>query len=42
MYLMCSCPVLAELTQARNRQLQAWVTGTEEGDVCRGSVRLKK
>lgn len=39
-YPMCSCPVLAELTTARNRQLQAWVKGTKEGDVCGGSMRV--
>lgn len=41
-YSMCRCSVLTELTQARNRQLRAWATGTDEGDVCSGSVRVKK
>ncbi|MBC8083397.1 MAG: DUF1311 domain-containing protein [Hymenobacter sp.] len=40
-YAMCRCSVLAELTSARNQQLQVWVRGTEEGNVCGGSVRRK-
>lgn len=40
-YPMCRCTVLAELTRARNQQLQTWVRGTEEGDVCSGSVRRR-
>ncbi|WP_022822498.1 lysozyme inhibitor LprI family protein [Hymenobacter norwichensis] len=40
-YTSCNCAVLTDLTTARNRQLQLWVDGIEEGDVCSGSVRRK-
>jgi uncharacterized protein YecT (DUF1311 family) len=40
-YPSCNCAVLTDLTTARNRQLQLWVDGIEEGDVCSGSVRRK-
>lgn len=39
-YPMCACESLAVLTQARNAQLQVWITGVEEGEVCAGSVKV--
>jgi uncharacterized protein YecT (DUF1311 family) len=41
-YSMCQCAVLEELTKHRTEQLQKWITGLEEGDVCAGSIRLKR
>lgn len=38
---MCEANYLAELTRERNTALQAWVGGTQEGDLCAGSVRIK-
>ncbi|WP_310392798.1 lysozyme inhibitor LprI family protein [Hymenobacter sp.] len=37
----CRCRAVAALTTARNAQLQAWVAGQEEGDVCAGSIRRR-
>ncbi len=37
-YPTCACGVLAELTDARTAQLQVWLQGVEEGDMCSGSV----
>jgi uncharacterized protein YecT (DUF1311 family) len=39
---MCRCVVLAELTAERTKALKKWLDGIEEGDVCSGSVRIKK
>ena len=39
-YPACRCAVLAELTDERAKQLQSWVDGIPEGDVCNGSVRM--
>jgi uncharacterized protein YecT (DUF1311 family) len=41
MYPECACFELAELTKQRVTQLEAWLNGTEEGDVCGGSYRIK-
>lgn len=41
-YLMCAAYFLAQRTQERIRQLQEWLDGTEEGDVCAGSVQIKQ
>lgn len=38
---MCSCGVQEELTRARTEQLNKWVEGLVEGDVCAGSVRTR-
>jgi uncharacterized protein YecT (DUF1311 family) len=38
----CRCEVLAELTAERTNALKKWLDGVEEGDVCSGSVRIKK
>jgi uncharacterized protein YecT (DUF1311 family) len=40
-YPTCAADALAELTVARTKQLQRWLDGVEEGDVCAGSVRVK-
>ena len=39
---MCDSYYLAELTNERTAKLRAWLTGTEEGDVCAGTVRPKR
>lgn len=38
---MCRCIALEELTARRTEELRRWIDGTEEGDVCSGSVRTK-
>lgn len=40
-YPVCACGVLADLTEARTQQLQVWLKGVEEGDVCSGSVGVR-
>jgi uncharacterized protein YecT (DUF1311 family) len=37
----CIADMKARLTRERIRQLQKWVTGIAEGDVCAGSLPLK-
>ncbi len=39
---MCRCITLTQLTDERVNQLKRWIDGTTEGDVCAGSIRLKK
>jgi uncharacterized protein YecT (DUF1311 family) len=39
---MCHASYKAELTQARTKQLRAWLDGIEEGDVCAGSIKLRE
>ena len=39
---MCQCQVLVQLTEERAKTLQQWINGTIEGDVCAGSVRMKR
>jgi uncharacterized protein YecT (DUF1311 family) len=39
-YPACRCALLAELTEQRVKQLQIWLDGIPEGDVCNGSVRM--
>lgn len=41
-YAMCYWTEMAELTDARSKQLQLWVTGAEEGDMCSGSYGIKQ
>src|SRR5271154_5448351 len=36
---MCWSSYLAELTDERTKKLRGWLKGTEEGDVCAGSVK---
>ncbi|HWQ31452.1 MAG TPA: lysozyme inhibitor LprI family protein [Blastocatellia bacterium] len=38
----CQCLARAELTLKRTDELRRWLKGTEEGDVCAGSVQIKK
>ena len=39
---MCKADYQAELTRDRIKTLQQWIDGVEEGDVCAGSVKMKK
>ncbi len=39
---MCVSFYLTDLTDERIKTLQTWLDGIEEGDVCTGSVKLKK
>jgi uncharacterized protein YecT (DUF1311 family) len=38
---MCWAMYKTDLTKERVKQLQVWLTGIEEGDVCAGSVKIK-
>lgn len=38
---LCECTERERLTRARTRELQRWIEGIEEGDVCRGTIRMK-
>jgi uncharacterized protein YecT (DUF1311 family) len=38
---MCRCQILAELTKKRTEELQQWLRGVPEGEVCSGSIRLQ-
>jgi uncharacterized protein YecT (DUF1311 family) len=38
---MCASQYQAQLTRERIAKLAEWLDGTEEGDVCAGSVKLK-
>jgi uncharacterized protein YecT (DUF1311 family) len=38
-YPMCVTQLQTELTQQRTQQLQAWLNGAQEGDVCAGSIK---
>ena len=40
-YPMCYSSTKAELTYKRIEQLNIWLEGIEEGDVCSGSVKMK-
>lgn len=39
---MCRCMILVSLTEVRTNELQRWVDGTIEGDVCAGSVKIRR
>lgn len=39
---MCEAYFLSDLTNARIKELQPWIDGAEEGDVCSGSLRFKE
>lgn len=39
-YPMCLCVSEEILTRERIKQLKVWIDGTEEGDVCGGSVKI--
>ena len=38
----CEAAYLTELTQDRIKALQVWIDGTQEGDLCAGTVRVKE
>ena len=40
-YSVCACVELSKLTDDRTKQLQNWLNGTVEGDVCGGSYKTK-
>ena len=40
-YEECAARYLVELTQERTEKLKIWLEGTEEGDVCSGSIKFK-
>ena len=40
-FLMCWYSYKEELTMERVKRLQVWLTRTEEGDACRGSIKFK-
>jgi len=39
---MCRYYYLKELTEERVKELRKWTDGIDEGDVCSGSIQLKK
>jgi len=41
-YPMCVSSYLEKLTQERITTLKDWIDGIEEGDACKGSVRIKE
>jgi uncharacterized protein YecT (DUF1311 family) len=41
-YSMCVSLFLKELTEERTQKLNVWIDGEEEGNVCKGSVKLKQ
>ena len=41
-YPMCANRFFAQRTQERIQHLREWLDGTEEGDVCAGSVQYKQ
>ncbi|HOV89229.1 MAG TPA: DUF1311 domain-containing protein [Syntrophorhabdaceae bacterium] len=38
---MCYLIMMQQMTEARIEQLKLWLKGTEEGDVCAGSIKIK-
>ena len=41
-HTLCISNYLAELTERRTERLKVWITGIEEGDVCSGTVKIKR
>jgi hypothetical protein len=41
-YPMCVSIYLEKLTSERVKTLKGWIDGIEEGDVCRGSVKMNE
>ena len=41
-YPICRCVELNELTNKRTEEWKRWLAGTSEGDVCAGSLKLKR
>lgn len=37
---MCQCNMLEKITSDRTKQLQIWLDGVSEGDVCIGSIKV--
>jgi uncharacterized protein YecT (DUF1311 family) len=37
---MCRCFTREKITAQRVKELKVWLEGAEEGDVCRGSIRI--
>ena len=42
LYPMCVSTLKTQLTNERIKTLKLWLTGIQEGDVCSGSIRIKK
>jgi uncharacterized protein YecT (DUF1311 family) len=40
-YSLCRSNWLSTLTKQRTKELQRWLKGTQEGDVCCGSIKVK-
>jgi len=40
-YSLCVSNLKTQLTNERIKTLKVWLAGTEEGDVCSGSVKIK-
>jgi len=40
-YVLCRLQLLRQLTDARDRELQPWIEGYLEGDLCSGSMRRR-
>lgn len=40
-YPMCKWIYLKELTESRSEKLLEWIIGTEEGNMCKGSIKIK-
>lgn len=41
-YASCVSGLKTQLTNERVKTLKLWLTGIQEGDVCSGSIRIKK
>jgi len=41
-YASCVSTLKTQLTNERIKTLKLWLTGIQEGDVCSGSIRIKK
>ena len=39
---LCVSNYLAELTHIRTERLKLWLTGIEEGDVCSGTIKIRR
>ena len=41
-YPMCNLILLTSITKERTAQLKLWLDGIEQGDVCSGSIKVRK
>lgn len=41
-YPVCRCNALQEMTAQRTKVLRRWIEGAKEGDVCTGSIKVKR